>query len=515
MTVTINGTTGYNGPISSVGSISSSGNLTFTGVGAVIAGDFSNATLLSRTVFQTTTANSSTGIYALPSGTSTAASWQATNAADPTNASKILIATNGSTDVQLVSGRNGTGTYLPLSFYTNGSQQMLLDTSGQLGIGTTPSSSMLHVKGNWVSGHSTVKVQTVLAFASGGTAGYGMYDSDGTRCAFVSADSTAFQIYGQANKPTYFTTNSAYRMQLASGGQFEFTTSGSFTTVPITPFHIRADWVSGYGAAGIQAVTTGAATGLSLFNAAGTRMGYFNTDTNTGNMSLGNNANAPLIFETNNSEKARITSSGNVLIGQTSSQQSTFQLEAGNGGAAGARIGTIAMGRSGGDYPYVGYNFAFTGTSGSYIYAANDYASGIYFYVGGIYTYTANTGTGGNALNWSAGPYVARGGTSWTNASDERLKDITGEIQNGLAKVCALRAATYTWKADEGKVPQIGLIAQNVLGIVPEAVVVPEAEFNGKPETAMGVNYDRLIPVLVKAIQELKAEFDAYKLTHP
>jgi hypothetical protein len=108
------------------------GNLTFNGTGKFILGDFTNATVASRTSFQTSTANSATGIYALPSGTGTAASWQATNAADPTNASKILIATNGSTDVQLVSGRNGTGTYLPLSFYTSNTSQMQLDISGNL-----------------------------------------------------------------------------------------------------------------------------------------------------------------------------------------------------------------------------------------------------------------------------------------------------------------------------------------------------------------------------------------------
>ncbi len=100
---------------------------------------------------------------------------------------------------------------------------------------------------------------------------------------------------------------------------------------------------------------------------------------------------------------------------------------------------------------------------------------------------------------------MARGGTSWTNASDERLKNITGEIQDGLAKVCALQAATYTWKHDDQNTPQVGLIAQNVLTVVPEAVVVPEAEFNGKPETSMGVNYDRLIPVLVAAVKEQQA----------
>ena len=128
------------------------GVTTSTGTGSVvlntsptfatsILGDFSNATVASRTLFKTSTTNASTGIYAVPNGTSTAASWQASNSADPTNASKILIATNGSTDVQLVSGINGTGTYLPLSFYTNGAEQMRLDTSGNLLVGTSSAST--------------------------------------------------------------------------------------------------------------------------------------------------------------------------------------------------------------------------------------------------------------------------------------------------------------------------------------------------------------------------------------
>ena len=100
-------------------------------------GDFSNATVNSRTLFQTSTTNSATGIYAVPNGTSTAASWQASNAADPTNASKILIATNGSTDVQLVSGINGTGTYLPMGFWNNGAEKARLSVSGGFSVGTT------------------------------------------------------------------------------------------------------------------------------------------------------------------------------------------------------------------------------------------------------------------------------------------------------------------------------------------------------------------------------------------
>ena len=108
------------------------GNLTFSATSQRITGDFTNATVASRLMFQTSTSNSTTGIYALPNGSSTAASWQATNAADPTNASKVLIATNGTTDVQLVSGVNGSGTYLPLSLYNNGSARFTVAVAGNL-----------------------------------------------------------------------------------------------------------------------------------------------------------------------------------------------------------------------------------------------------------------------------------------------------------------------------------------------------------------------------------------------
>ena len=112
-----------------IGGGSITANLTLSGN---ILGDFTNATLNSRASFVTNVANSTTGIYAIPSGSATAASWQAANNNDLTNASKILIATNGTVDTQLVSGRNGTGTYLPLRFWTNGQAQLSLDTNGNL-----------------------------------------------------------------------------------------------------------------------------------------------------------------------------------------------------------------------------------------------------------------------------------------------------------------------------------------------------------------------------------------------
>ena len=100
----------------------------------LIQGDFDNATVNNRTKFKTTTTDATTNVYAVPNGSATSAGFSVSNAADPTNASKITIATNGSTDTQIISGINGTGSYLPMSFYTNNALAAQLTTAGNLSV---------------------------------------------------------------------------------------------------------------------------------------------------------------------------------------------------------------------------------------------------------------------------------------------------------------------------------------------------------------------------------------------
>ena len=96
----------------------------------LIQGDFDNATLNNRTKLQTTTTNATTNVYVVPNGSSTSAGVSVANNSSLTNASKIVMATNGSTDTQIISGVNGSGSYLPLSFYTNNALAMQITTGG-------------------------------------------------------------------------------------------------------------------------------------------------------------------------------------------------------------------------------------------------------------------------------------------------------------------------------------------------------------------------------------------------
>ena len=100
--------------------------------------------------------------------------------------------------------------------------------------------------------------------------------------------------------------------------------------------------------------------------------------------------------------------------------------------------------------------------------------------------------------------YLDQSGNLWisgslTQGSDARLKNITGEIENGLDVILKLRPVEYTRKDQESLKLQYGLIAQEVLEVVPSAVS-HTGEF-------YSVDYIQLIPLIIKAIQDLNNKF--------
>ena len=154
-----------------------SANLTFTGTGNRITGDFSNATIANRVMFQSSTTNGNTLIGAIPNGTGQNARIQTFASSDPTNTATLSIESNSSiSQAAITSGITGSGTYLPMTFYTGGSERVRVDTSGNVGIGVTPSawafsgSQALQVKNASFAGYlNRAYVNANLYFNSSGS----------------------------------------------------------------------------------------------------------------------------------------------------------------------------------------------------------------------------------------------------------------------------------------------------------------------------------------------------------
>ena len=110
----------------------------------------------------------------------------------------------------------------------------------------------------------------------------------------------------------------------------------------------------------------------------------------------------------------------------------------------------------------------------------------------------------------AVGGSIGATGDVYTFYSDERLKTKTGQIEGALDKVCSLDAFTYVPNdlakeigacADE--IQRIGVSAQKLKAVLPEAV--GPAPFN--PEY-LTVQYDKIVPLLIEAIKELKTKVE-------
>jgi len=122
---------------------------------------------------------------------------------------------------------------------------------------------------------------------------------------------------------------------------------------------------------------------------------------------------------------------------------------------------------------------------------------------------TLDMSEGGNAqftANISGSEIEASGDVIAFGSSDERLKDNIQPIENSLNKVDKIGGYTFVWNDKqstyEGK--DVGVIAQEIEEVLPEVVMTRGNGFKA-------VKYEKIVPLLIESIKELKQEVDEIK----
>lgn len=430
------------------------GSLDFAGIGRRITGDFSNATIANRLMFQSNTTNGATRVNAIPAGTGSVSEFGLFNNSDPTNAGYAAVRMR-SGDMQVTSEINGTGTYLPMTFFTGGSERVRIDTSGNVGIGT---SSPL---GRFTSERAAASAGWVLAGKSAGVSNESGVYIDGSNNAELAARNGSGTLTVRIGS-----TGDSY----ITGGNV-----GIGTSTPSNALHIER--------------SSGNAI-LRMKDSSSTSDTYYISD--SAGTTISQTGSLPLILKTANVERARITSGGSVLAATTSpalGNSHTFQ----------------SVSTSVNDWAFIGRHTASNNAVRCILANCNNFnGDDGYFYIG--------SRSGGDRYYVLTSGNVLNSNNSYGGISDIRLKENIIDATPKLEKLTQVRVVNYNIKGETHK--QLGVIAQELEQIFPgmvEEMPARDADGNELGEKHKSVKYSVFVPMLIKAIQELKAELDATK----
>jgi hypothetical protein len=389
------------------------------------------------------------------------------------------------------SGDTNTGIFFPaadtIAFSEGGTEAARFDSAGNFGLGVTPSA--------WSRKAFQIEAGGSAAYlaASGGTMVLGTNLRYNSGDFYIGNGSAAYYAVQADGKHVWATAPSG-----TAGNTITFTQAMTLTASS----ELALGGTTVYNSAsGRVSLNLNGSTMAVFFGNGTTRSGsvyHDNTD-----MEVANDKNGILAFKTNSLERARIDSSGNLLVGATSNpsgsrlnvegtRAATFTSTQTN--AAGVSVGNTS---SNSDEPAIA---AGNGNSGS----------------SGVAVYTSSLGNGNGAqantncfhfkaVTQGVALYYLYGNGTSSFTSDLRLKKNITTARNGYAEdLCKLRVVKYNWNtAPEGEAQELGLIAQEVEKVFPGLVQEAADEIQDiKPKVFKA----SVLPMmLLKAIQEQQA----------
>jgi len=391
----------------------------------------------------------------------------------PANALVDVTDGTGTLRFQLLSNEpfiTSIGAY-PMRFGTNNTEQMRLDSSGNLGLGITPSA--------WGSGIKSLQVGNYSALTN-------------NQAGFTWLSNNAF--YDTSWK--YLTTNRAlYYAQDTGSGAHQWFIAPSGTAGNAITF-TQAMTLDASGRLGVGVTTVEEKLHVAAANPTNGVLQFIqNTSTsaqtgallkldvgNVGTSALGipgGAANALAFYVggvTSGSERARITSGGDLLVGTTSAAfGEKFNVTAGN------QNGALIKNTQASENAILTWNASTTGDAAFIAFA----------------TETSYTGRG--TINYNRGA----GLVAYNTTSDYRAKDILGPVQNPGTTIDALKV--YSGKMKGATVERPMLVAHEAQAVTPYAVTGEKDAVNESGDPIFQqMDVSSLVPLLIAEIQSLR-----------
>jgi hypothetical protein len=318
-------------------------------------------------------------------------------------------------------------------------EAMRIVPTGDVGIGTSSPVTRLHVAGT--GSGSTLRLENQTA-STGKT--YEIISGDGGPLRFqdITAGSERMRIDSSGNVGIGLTSPGA-----------KLDVAGTIQSKPAAGTFPQFN---------LNSLDSGKWKSLIAFQNSGTNKWEVGVDPS-------NNGTNSLYFYDNaaGSERMRIDSSGNLLVGTTT---------------ASAKVAVVSN----------AFNGLFINAQGA---ASN-----------GAFE-KDNTAGGYLVFNYNDGVSVSGVGSITTNgtvvtynvSSDARVKHDIVDAPEASSLIDAIRVRSFKWNVNNSE-QRYGFIAQELLEVAPEAVHQPD-----NPEEIMGVDYSKLVPMLVKEIQSLRA----------